>query len=49
VPLLRGPSRSRASSTAPTGGMTFNQVLGRGNMVVSDRVKLQLDIAVKQV
>jgi hypothetical protein len=29
--------------------MTFNQVLGRGNMVVSDRVKLQLDIAVKQV
>jgi polyisoprenoid-binding protein YceI len=31
-------------------GMTFNQVLGSGNMVISDRVKLQLDIAaVKQV
>jgi polyisoprenoid-binding protein YceI len=31
-------------------GMTFNQVLGSGNMLVSDRVKLQLDIAaVKQV
>jgi polyisoprenoid-binding protein YceI len=30
-------------------GMTFNQVLGSGNMLVSDRVKLQLDIAaVKQ-
>jgi polyisoprenoid-binding protein YceI len=28
---------------------TFNQVLGSGNMLVSDRVKLQLDIsAVKQ-
>jgi polyisoprenoid-binding protein YceI len=26
-------------------GMTFNQVLGSGNMLVSDRVKLQLDIA----
>ena len=31
-------------------GMTFNRVLGSGNMMVSDRVKLQLDIsAVKQV
>jgi polyisoprenoid-binding protein YceI len=31
-------------------GMTFNQVLGSGNMLVSDRVKLQLDIsAVKEV
>jgi polyisoprenoid-binding protein YceI len=31
-------------------GMTFNQVLASGNMLVSDRVKLQLDIAaVKQV
>ena len=31
-------------------GMTFNQVLGSGNMLVSERVKLQLDIAtVKQV
>jgi polyisoprenoid-binding protein YceI len=31
-------------------GMTFNQVLGSGNMLVSDRVKLQLDIsAVRQV
>jgi polyisoprenoid-binding protein YceI len=31
-------------------GMTFNQVLGSGNMLVSDRVKLQLDIAaIKQV
>jgi polyisoprenoid-binding protein YceI len=31
-------------------GMTFNQVLGSGNLLVSDRVKLQLDIAaVKQV
>jgi polyisoprenoid-binding protein YceI len=30
-------------------GMTFNQVLGSGNMLVSDRVKLELDIsAVKQ-
>jgi polyisoprenoid-binding protein YceI len=30
-------------------GMTFNQVLGSGNMLVSDRVKLQLDIsAIKQ-
>jgi polyisoprenoid-binding protein YceI len=30
-------------------GMTFNQVLGSGNLFVSDRVKLQLDIsAVKQ-
>jgi polyisoprenoid-binding protein YceI len=30
-------------------GMTFNQVLGSGNMLVSDRVKLRLDIsAVKQ-
>jgi polyisoprenoid-binding protein YceI len=30
-------------------GMTFNQVLGSGNVFVSDRVKLQLDIAaVKQ-
>jgi polyisoprenoid-binding protein YceI len=30
-------------------GMTFNQVLGSGNMPVSDRVKLQLDIsAVRQ-
>jgi polyisoprenoid-binding protein YceI len=29
--------------------MTFNQVLGSGNLVVADRVKLQLDIAaVKQ-
>jgi hypothetical protein len=29
--------------------MTFNQVLGSGNMLVSDRVKLQLDISpVKQ-
>jgi polyisoprenoid-binding protein YceI len=26
-------------------GMTFNQVLGSGNMLVSDRVKLQLDIS----
>ena len=25
-------------------GMTFNQVLGSGNMLVSDRVKLRLDI-----
>jgi polyisoprenoid-binding protein YceI len=31
-------------------GMTFNQVLGSGNLLISDRVKLQLDIAsVKQV
>ena len=31
-------------------GMTFNQVLDSGNMLVSERVKLQLDIAtVKQV
>jgi polyisoprenoid-binding protein YceI len=31
-------------------GMSFNQVLGSGNMLVSDRVKLHLDIAaVKQV
>jgi polyisoprenoid-binding protein YceI len=31
------------------GGMTFNQVLGSGNMLVSDRVKLSLDIsAIKQ-
>ncbi len=31
-------------------GMTFNQVLGSGNTLVSERVKLQLDIAaVKQV
>jgi polyisoprenoid-binding protein YceI len=30
-------------------GMTFNQVLGSGNVLVSDRVKLSLDIsAVKQ-
>jgi polyisoprenoid-binding protein YceI len=30
-------------------GMTFNQALGSGNMLVSDRVKLSLDIsAVKQ-
>jgi polyisoprenoid-binding protein YceI len=30
-------------------GMTFNQALGSGNMLVSDKVKLQLDIsAVKQ-
>jgi polyisoprenoid-binding protein YceI len=30
-------------------GMTFNQVLGSGNMLVSDRVKLSLDIsAVKE-
>jgi polyisoprenoid-binding protein YceI len=30
-------------------GMTFNQVLGSGNVLVSDRVKLNLDIsAVKQ-
>ncbi len=30
-------------------GMTFNQALGSGNMVVSDKVKLHLDIsAVKQ-
>jgi polyisoprenoid-binding protein YceI len=26
-------------------GMTFNQVLGSGNMLVSDRVQLQLDIS----
>jgi polyisoprenoid-binding protein YceI len=26
-------------------GMTFNQALGSGNMLVSDRVELQLDIA----
>jgi hypothetical protein len=31
-------------------GMTFNQVLGSSNLLISDRVKLQLDIAsVKQV
>jgi polyisoprenoid-binding protein YceI len=31
-------------------GMTFNQLLGSGNMLISERVKLQLDIAaVKQV
>jgi polyisoprenoid-binding protein YceI len=30
-------------------GMTFNQVLGSGNLMVSDRIKLQLDIsAVRQ-
>jgi polyisoprenoid-binding protein YceI len=30
-------------------GMTFNQLLGSGNLMISDRVKLQLDIsAVKQ-
>ncbi len=30
-------------------GMTFNQALGSGNMLVSDKVKLRLDIsAVKQ-
>jgi polyisoprenoid-binding protein YceI len=30
-------------------GMTFNQVLGRGNVLIADRVKLELDIsAVKQ-
>jgi polyisoprenoid-binding protein YceI len=30
-------------------GMTFNQVLGSGNLFVSDRIKLQLDIsAVRQ-
>jgi polyisoprenoid-binding protein YceI len=29
--------------------MTFNQVLGSGNLVVSDKVKLSLDIsAIKQ-
>jgi polyisoprenoid-binding protein YceI len=26
-------------------GMTFNQVLGSGNVLVSDRVKLSLDIS----
>jgi polyisoprenoid-binding protein YceI len=31
-------------------GMTFNQALGSGNMLVSDKVKLSLDVsAVKQV
>jgi polyisoprenoid-binding protein YceI len=31
-------------------GMTFNQALGSGNMLVSDRIKLQLDIAaIKEV
>ena len=30
-------------------GMTFNQALGSGNMLVSDKVKLTLDIsAIKQ-
>ncbi|MDX6670820.1 MAG: hypothetical protein QOI91_1183, partial [Solirubrobacteraceae bacterium] len=30
-------------------GMTFNQALGSGNVLVSDRVKLRIDIsAVKQ-
>ncbi len=30
--------------------MTFNQVLGSGNLLVSERVELQLDIAaIKQV
>ena len=30
-------------------GMTFNQALGSGNMLVSDKIKLSLDIsAIKQ-